>query len=208
VSGPYYWNKSAGWFPVQSGSPVLIDQQTFEDCCCVTFSQTWSFTDTGFIDGGQDGAYRAYDDPGDVPASPWTILNDGLSLRLDWEDDQNCMGHNPYTQYATATCEIIVPRALVMTVTWSGEGETQDPNYELMSLYVGGNLRPARLRGRHGPGRVQSRAAAAGHAPAGHAHAVHRRHDERPALPLRRVVSVRPDLRSSPVRKDAPCRKH
>jgi hypothetical protein len=34
VTGPYYWNKTAGWFPVQSGSPVLVDQQTFEDCCC------------------------------------------------------------------------------------------------------------------------------------------------------------------------------
>jgi len=148
VSGPFYWNKTAGWFPVQSGYPVLIGQQAFEDCCCVTFSQTWSFTDVGFIDGGQDGAYRAYDDPDDVPASPWTILNDGLSLRLDWEDDQNCRSHNPYTQSATATCEIIVPRALVMTVTWSGEGETQDPNYELMSLYVGGNL----VGSAHAPG--------------------------------------------------------
>lgn len=28
-----------------------------ERCCCVAFSQTWTFTDSGFIDGGQDGAY-------------------------------------------------------------------------------------------------------------------------------------------------------
>ena len=112
MPGPFYWNKTDGWFPVQSGSPVLIDQDAFEECCCVTFSQTWSFTDSGFIDGGQDGAYRAYDDPADVPASPWSILNGGLGLRLDWEDDENCQSHNPYTQYATATAVIVVPRAV------------------------------------------------------------------------------------------------
>jgi len=119
-----------------------------ERCCCVSFSQTWTFTDSGFIDGGQDGAYRAYDDPADVPVSPWSILNDGLGLRLDWEDDENCQNHNPYTQYATATAEIVVPRTMIMTITWSGEGETQDPDFELMSLYVNGNL----VGSAHAPG--------------------------------------------------------
>ena len=128
-----------------------------ERCCCVSFSQTWSFTDSGFIDGGQDGAYRAYDDPADVPASPWSILNDGLGLRLDWEDDENCQNHNPYTQYATATAEIVVPRNMIMTITWSGEGETQDPDFELMSLYVNGNL----VGSAHAPGGGQGCAAMA-----------------------------------------------
>ena len=155
MPGPFYWNKTDGWFPMQSGSPVLIDQDAFEECCCVTFSQTWSFTDSGFIDGGQDGAYRAYDDPADVPASPWSILNDGLGLRLDWEDDENCQNHNPYTQYATATAVIVVPRAVIMTITWSGEGETQDPDFELMSLFVNGNL----VGSAHAPGGGQGCAA-------------------------------------------------
>ena len=31
MSGPYYWNKTAGWFPVQSGYPVLIEREAFED---------------------------------------------------------------------------------------------------------------------------------------------------------------------------------
>ena len=148
MPGPYYWNKTAGWFPVQNGVPVLIDQAAFEDCCCVTFSQTWSFTDTGFITGGQDGAFRAYDNPGDVPASPWSILNGGLGLRLDWEDDDNCQSYNPYTQSATATAEITVPHAVTMTIAWSGEGETQDPDFELMSLFVNGNL----IGSAHAPG--------------------------------------------------------
>ena len=119
-----------------------------ERCCCVSFSQAWTFTDVGFIDGGQDGAFRAYADPGDVPASPWTILSDGLGLRLDWEDDRNCRDHNPNTQSATATCEIVVPRPLVMTVTWSGVGETEASNFELMSLHVNGDL----VGSAHAPG--------------------------------------------------------
>ncbi|HPD17384.1 MAG TPA: hypothetical protein PLE19_20800 [Planctomycetota bacterium] len=122
------------------GKAAVFDAEGKCAACCIEFTQEWSFTDDGFIDGGQDGAFRAYDDPDDVPASPWTILNEGLGLRLDWEDDLNCMDHNPYTQSATATCEIVVPRAMVMTVSWSGMGETQDPDFELMSLYVGGNL--------------------------------------------------------------------
>jgi hypothetical protein len=132
------------------GKPLIVDGKLamHERCCCIGFLNTWTFTDAGFIDGGQDGAFRAYDDPADVPASPWTILNGGFGLRLDWEDDQNCRGHNPYTQTATATATIILPRAMVMTVGWSGVGETQDPGYDVMSLSVDGNL----IGSAHAPG--------------------------------------------------------
>lgn len=130
------------------GKSAVYNAEETCPACCIEFTQQWSFTDQGFIDGGQNGAYRAYDDPADVPASPWTILNNGLGLRLDWEDDNNCRYHNPYTQYATATCQITVPKAMIMTVNWSGMGETQDPNYELMSLYVNGNL----VGSAHAPG--------------------------------------------------------
>ena len=108
--------------------------------CCIEFTQAWSFTDVGFIAGGQNGAARAYNDPADVPASPWTILNDGLGLRLDWEDDNNCRNYNPNTQSATATAIITVPVDTIMTVDWAGLGETQVPNFELMSLSVDGAL--------------------------------------------------------------------
>ncbi len=134
-----------------SGKAAVFDAEGRCAACCIEFLQTWSFTDSGFIDGGQNGAYRAYDNPDDVPASPWSILNNGRSLRLDWEDDWNCRSHNPYTQSATATCEIIVPRDTLMTVGWSGMGETQDPNYELMSLYVDGLL----VGSAHAPGGQQ-----------------------------------------------------
>jgi len=131
-----------------SGKAAVFDAEGRCAACCIEFAQRWSFTDRGFIDGGQDGAFRAYDDPDDVPASPWTILNHGLGLRLDWEDDWNCMNHNPYRQVATATCQITVPKAMIMTVSWSGMGETQDPNYELMNLYVDGGL----VGSAHAPG--------------------------------------------------------
>jgi len=130
------------------GKSAVYNAEGSCPACCIEFMQEWSFTDQGFIDGGQGGAYRAYDDPDDVPASPWTILNGGLGLRLDWEDDSNCRNHNPNTQNATATCAITVPQAMIMTVSWSGLGETQDPNFELMSLYVGGNL----VGSAHAPG--------------------------------------------------------
>lgn len=130
------------------GKSAVYNAEETCPACCIEFTQQWSFTDSGFIDGGQDGAFRAYDDPADVPASPWSILNNGLGLRLDWEDDQNCRNHNPYTQNATATAEIVVPQAMIMTVNWSGVGETQDPWYDVMSLYVDGNL----VGSAHAPG--------------------------------------------------------
>ena len=116
--------------------------------CCIEFTQAWSFTDQGFIDGGQNGALRSYDDPASVPASPWTILNGGLGLRLNWEDDSNCQNHNPNTQVATATAIITVPVDTTMTVDWTGLGETQAPNFELMSLSVDGVL----VGSAHAPG--------------------------------------------------------
>jgi hypothetical protein len=131
-----------------SGKAAIFDAAGQCAACCIEFTQQWSFTDLGFIDGGQDGAFRAYDNPADVPASPWSILNNGLGLRLDWEDDWNCRFHNPYTQYATAACRITLPRAMIMTVSWSGMGERQAPWYDIMSLYVDGGL----VGSAHAPG--------------------------------------------------------
>ena len=135
---------------LSGGKAAIYNADETCPACCVEFSQEWWFTDQGFIDGGQNGAYRAYAEPGDVPASPWQILNKGLGLRLDWEDDYNCVDppHNWYTQVATATCTITVPGTMLMTVTWTGMGETEAPAYELMSLYVDGEL----VGSAHAPG--------------------------------------------------------
>ena len=125
---------------LDSGGPSVFNTDGQCATCCIEFTQAWSFTDLGFINGGQNGALRSYDDPASVAASPWTILNAGLGLRLDWEDDNNCRNHNPNTQSATATAIITVPVDTIMTVDWSGLGETQAANFELMSLSVDGAL--------------------------------------------------------------------
>ena len=51
------------------GKAAVYNAEETCPACCIEFSRSWSFTDTGFIDGGQDGAYRAYDDPADVPVA-------------------------------------------------------------------------------------------------------------------------------------------
>jgi len=131
-----------------SGRVAVFNAEGKCPACCIEFTQEWSFTDRGFIAGGQNGAARAYDDPASVPASPWTILNDGLGLRLDWEDDGNCANFNDNTQSATATAIITVPVDTIMTVDWSGVGETEASNFELMSLSVDGAL----VGSAHAPG--------------------------------------------------------
>ena len=133
-----------------SGKAAVYDTNAACSPCCsvIQFSQQWTFTDLGFINGGQNGAFRAYNNPADVPASPWSIFNGGLGLRLDFEDDINCRNHNPYTQRATANATIVVPRAMIMTVNWSGEGERQNEEYDVATLFVdGGSIGSA-----HAPG--------------------------------------------------------
>ncbi len=108
----------------------------------------WSLSDEGFIAGGQNGAFRAYDYPSEVVSSLWSLFNDGLSARLEWEDDSNCEGYNPNTQYGMAVRSITNQQTSLLTVSWSGMGETQDPSFELMSLYVDGVL----IGSAHAPG--------------------------------------------------------
>ncbi len=136
---------------LDSGKLAVFNTDSQCPSCCIEFTQAWSFTDQGFIDGGQNGALRAYDDPASVTASPWTILNGGLGLRLDWEDDLNCRSHNPNTQTATATAAITVPVNMIMTIDWSGLGEVEDPDFELMSLSVDAVL----VGSAHAPGGSQ-----------------------------------------------------
>jgi alpha-tubulin suppressor-like RCC1 family protein len=102
---------------------------------------SWSFTDDGFISGGQNGAHREYMDPSSVPASPWSYRStDHHSLRLSYENDNNCANYNPYTQSGTAVATVTAQCPIRMYVSWSGQGETQDSNYELMNCYIDGNF--------------------------------------------------------------------
>jgi len=123
----------------------------------------WIFTDQGFIAGGQNGAFRAYNNPASVPASPWsfpgtamcsTSTTGGLLLRMNFENDANCPAQhgppfNPHTQVATAEAVIAVGCTTRLRVNWCGIGERHQPlHYELMTLHVNDEL----LADAHSPG--------------------------------------------------------
>jgi len=123
---------------------------TAHECpeCCPYEHLDWIFYDSGMIDGGQDGAYRVYSNPESVPKSPWVQLANGFTLYMRWEDDWNCCEHNPYYQYAGAQCFFEVRNTLWLTMKWGGMAEKEDPNYELMDLYLDGT----RVAFAHAPG--------------------------------------------------------
>ncbi len=103
-------------------------------------SVTWTYTDEGFIDGGQNGAFRQYDDPATIDSSPWVPSNEGLTLRLNFEDDGNCANHNQNVQRATARASVQAGLCVPfrMFIDWSGLGEREDSGFEEMVLFVDG----------------------------------------------------------------------
>lgn len=121
------------------------------DCCCgATLEECtvdWAFRDAGFIDGGQDGALREYENPGDVTASPWTEYTSPIGLRLDWEDSydwrccgEGCATHNPNTQYADATGTFTLAQAGYLRIEWEGMAEQEDSGFERMQIWIDGEL--------------------------------------------------------------------
>jgi len=121
---------TAGWFHSLAFKPV---------CGGVT-ALSWFYTDQGFISGGQNGALRQYSDLPDIINPPWHPSADGLTLRLDFENDYSCAGYNPYTQTATADTTVAVPCGRWrMYIAWVGMGEQKQANYELMTLSVDGD---------------------------------------------------------------------
>lgn len=97
----------------------------------------WTFFDQGFVLGGQNGGHRSYSDPSQVSASPWAFIpgTTGIGLRLDWENDANCGGVNPYTQSAGAQLVLYATVTSQLKITWQGMGERQDPEFERMDLW-------------------------------------------------------------------------
>lgn len=113
----------------------------------------WEFTDEGFVYGGQNGAYRAYSANkvgvvSTVAESPWMVLRQRPSLRLDWENDDNCPSKwldgksgNAYEQIVTARTVLNMPSAGRLKILITGMAETEDPQeplnevFERMELY-------------------------------------------------------------------------
>lgn len=127
---------------VEGGSVARVECPCSEEPPAPIFTQTWQFTDEGFIAEGHDGSPREYDDPSEIPGSPWSLSEDGFRVRIDWENSANCGGSNSNRQIGTAVATIETDRDLLMTVTWSGKGEIQDPSdsnpgtYEHMALLL------------------------------------------------------------------------
>lgn len=136
------------------------DGAIMSECCCIEDALSeWTFTDQGFVYGGQAGALRTYNSPGDVSESPWTANSDGL--RLDFENDDNCSdqwvdgrGANPNEQIATARAILTLTQRMRLSITWSGMAERQNPLpgdstvYERMELYIDDDLKGSA----HSPG--------------------------------------------------------
>ena len=104
----------------------------------------WLFTDQGIIgpDESLSGDFRAYNDPSEVAASPWSFSYSSgtLTLRMDYEDDENCEQHNPNVQKATAESVIAIASncEVRLTADWIGMVEQRNTGYERMWLYLDG----------------------------------------------------------------------
>jgi len=105
----------------------------------------WVFTDQGLIAANQGGAFRVYNDPSQVTASPWSFPSSSgnLKVRMDYEDDINCTtpGFNGNVQVATAEAVIRVAPGCPerLTVEWTGMVEQQNTGFERMRLFVDGS---------------------------------------------------------------------
>jgi hypothetical protein len=156
------WVNELGEPIVVDGAPVSCVECPCDDIGCVC-DISWTFTDEGGIDGGQDGALREYASPSLVSNPLWTVIST-CGLRVDWEHSDDvpvayggtkppttgagCANHNPYTQLATATGTFTLAEPGQISITWTGLGEQQDEEYEQMSVYIDGVL----LSRAHAPG--------------------------------------------------------
>ncbi len=66
----------------------------------------------------------------------WT--GDGWSLRISFEDSQNCGGPNGTTQSGTATRQVCICVPMRLTISMVGVVERQDFGYEQASARVNG----------------------------------------------------------------------
>jgi hypothetical protein len=117
--------------------PVGVDQ--YGTCCACTtttttttttlpptnFNLTWSTTVNNPCDG-----------------SPWSITNNGRSIRYNITDSANCGGTCDSIQAGSATASIQVGSAYdaIMTLSFDGIGELEEPEFELISFTLDGDL--------------------------------------------------------------------
>lgn len=69
--------------------------------------------------------------------NPWTITNDGKTIRYSLENSENCGGSNTNTQ--TGTAEAIIEnktQKIIMGFNFTGIAELQDSGFENIQFYL------------------------------------------------------------------------
>jgi hypothetical protein len=98
----------------------------------------WIFTDTGALANGHNGALRNYTSDNIPIGGLWSVSEDNLTVRVDFEDSKNCSGNNPNNQIATASVNIITSITQKIGLDWEGIGELQSTNYDKMEVFIDG----------------------------------------------------------------------
>jgi len=101
----------------------------------------WKFTDSGSIALGHNGSLRNYTSTNMPAGALWSVSADNLTLKVSWENSQNCSGgNNPNNQIATATINMTTTKSQKIGLIWIGIGELQASNYDKMQVYIDGVL--------------------------------------------------------------------
>jgi sugar lactone lactonase YvrE len=101
----------------------------------------WKFTDSGSIALGHNGSLRNYTSTSMPAGALWSVSADNLTLKVSWENSQNCSGgNNPNNQIATATINMTTTKSQKIGLSWIGIGELQASNYDKMQVYIDGVL--------------------------------------------------------------------
>lgn len=74
---------------------------------------------------------------GILGGNPWSITNNGRSIRYSLENSQNCGGSNPNTQTGTAIAQITIGNQNSnMNLDFEGIAELQDTGFENISFFL------------------------------------------------------------------------
>jgi hypothetical protein len=125
------------------GSSHLRVPVSFEVVDGLVMVLNWVLEESGFIGNGSGfGSESGIDStPEDMLYSPWTIMDGGLRLRLDFESSVECGPHfNPNNQSATAFALLQVDSLVTLSVHWFGAGELFDSGFDRMSLSIDGAI--------------------------------------------------------------------
>ena len=110
----------------------------------------WVLTEDGFMQGNvahhshtmmykaDSKTIRLVNTTSEAGQTAWKVGKGGFYVKLNFEKSSDCGGRNSGRQVATAITEFVLKKAVELTVTWSGLGETQGYMFEVMTLNIDG----------------------------------------------------------------------